>query len=51
MERGAARAEASRVLFGVENQAEVDAKLKKAGVSPDDITAEMQRCSGALGTL
>ena len=29
----------------------VESKLKKAGVSPDDITAEMKRCSGALGTL
>ena len=44
----AARQEAARHLFGIENKAEVDARLRNAGVSRDTIAKEIARCAPAL---
>lgn len=45
------RKEAASLLFGEENQADVDAKLKQAGVAPDTLDAELRRCAPVLETL
>ena len=44
----AAPSEAARHLFGLERKDEVDAKLKKAGVSPEAVADQIRKCDGAL---